>query len=565
MPYLYLNVPAPKRPKGYSSLGKMPRLGQWFYKGNDIQSQFEPTHNANSMKFIAVLLLTLQLVHGVQRYSHSKTASLKSNKPSFEELYNTIEETRNRTGVPGFSVAVLHKGKLVFAEGFGKRNEYDPFTADTVSQLASVSKSFTAAAIGQLVAEGKVDWDTTPVSKYLPEFELEDPDLTSQITFTDMLSHRTGLPGMDIAWYWSPKPRIELIKTLKYVKMEKKLKSFLQYSNVMYSVAGEAAARVEGVSFEDLVRNKVLKPLGFDKMGFSEDMEKQPNYAVPYLADTFEDAQQGKFKRQPVVDMTKATAPSGDMYSSVIDLVRYGNVIMHYGEHDGKQVLNKESVEEMLTAHSIDPEKRQSPEFGVSSTYGMGFFLDSYKGNVMYHHSGHTSGYVSQLAIFPDQELVIGHLSNSDMSEFGADLIYHIADEVLDLPKTQDWIAKIFNKTRESYKSFEESADEEFPKIENKPPSHALIEFSGTYNHPVLGDVIIRVEKDEVDKESLTFKYDLLESTLEHLHYDTFVNFLRHGSLSFKSLLSFKTGQDGAIQSIVFNLFTDNDEFKKIK
>lgn len=57
--------------------------------------------------------------------------------------------------------------------------------------LGSVTKAFTATAVGELVAEGKMDWDTTPVNTYLPEFETHDPILTSQLTMQDLLSHRT--------------------------------------------------------------------------------------------------------------------------------------------------------------------------------------------------------------------------------------------------------------------------------------------------------------------------------------------------------------------------------------
>lgn len=60
-----------------------------------------------------------------------------------------------------------------------------------MSHIASVTKAFTATAIGELVAEGKMDWDKTAVNNYLPEFELKDPVLTSQLTLTDMLAHRT--------------------------------------------------------------------------------------------------------------------------------------------------------------------------------------------------------------------------------------------------------------------------------------------------------------------------------------------------------------------------------------
>ncbi|KAF8927518.1 hypothetical protein BGZ47_002109, partial [Haplosporangium gracile] len=112
-------------------------------------------------------------------------------KKFFANLLDVLEKVRAEGGIPGMSVAILHKGELVFAQGFGKRNRSDPFTKETVTHIASVSKAFTATAIGELVAEGKVDWNETPVSQYLPEFQLKDPVLTSQLTFADLLSHRT--------------------------------------------------------------------------------------------------------------------------------------------------------------------------------------------------------------------------------------------------------------------------------------------------------------------------------------------------------------------------------------
>ncbi|KAG0285056.1 hypothetical protein BGZ97_007953, partial [Linnemannia gamsii] len=86
------------------------------------------------------------------------------------------------------SLAVLHKNQVIFAEGFGKRSKTDPYTVDTLQPVSSLTKTFTAAAIGELVAEGTLDWDTTPINKYLPDFQLKDPSLTSQITFTDLLA-----------------------------------------------------------------------------------------------------------------------------------------------------------------------------------------------------------------------------------------------------------------------------------------------------------------------------------------------------------------------------------------
>ncbi|KAF9153511.1 hypothetical protein DFQ26_000555, partial [Actinomortierella ambigua] len=108
----------------------------------------------------------------------------------FDKWTKEIEEARKGLGIQGMSVAVVHKGEIVYAQGFGKRNDTDPFTPETLTSIASITKGFTAAAIGELVAKKMAKWDV-PVCEYLPEFQLRDRQLTLELTFIDLLSHRT--------------------------------------------------------------------------------------------------------------------------------------------------------------------------------------------------------------------------------------------------------------------------------------------------------------------------------------------------------------------------------------
>ncbi|KAF9352064.1 hypothetical protein BGX26_010043 [Mortierella sp. AD094] len=463
------------------------------------------------------------------------------------------------------SVAILHKGKLVFAEGFGKRNDYDPFTPETLMPIASLTKAFTAAAVGELVGEGKVDWDSTPVSKYLPEFELQDPTYTSQLTFQDLLSHRTGFPQADLAFFWNTESRRDLIKRLKSIKSGSKLTSYVLYNNVMYGVAGEAAGNVAGLSYEDVVREKVIKPLGLNNTGFNvEEMSQFSNYALPYEAASFEDAQIGKFRQLPLDNLATACAPSGDIYSNVFDLVRWGQAIMHYGEQDGKQILNRESVVEMLSGQSIYEKRRRTPDFGPVSAYGLGWTLDSYKGNIIYHHGGHNPGFISKLTLFPDSELVIAHLVNIETGMFPAYSAYHIADELLGLPKTQDWIEETIKETRESFDSIAKDAEGDFPKrIENKPSTRELSELAGVYSNPLYGDLFIRLERGDEGKEELSIKLRVFEGKLEHYHYDSFKAVMRHSTFVLPQLVTFVTGADGEISGFHTEFLDRLEEFKR--
>ncbi|KAF9905736.1 hypothetical protein EC991_001339 [Linnemannia zychae] len=478
------------------------------------------------------------------------------NKPMLRE---TIERAMHRCGVPGMAVAVLYKNELVFAEGFGMRNKNDPFTVDTIQPIGSLTKAFTATAIGELVAEGKADWDTTPVSKYLPGFKLKDPILTSQLTFVDMLSHRTNMPNNMISWYSSKVPRQELVKRLRYVDdVPRKLGVTADYNNVMYAVAGEAAAYVAGTSYEDLVINKVIRPLGLKNTGFSPTNMKKlhpDNYAMPHQALSYEQAEKGEFEMVPLETIYMSYAPAGDAYSNVLDLVRWGKAVMDLGKVDGKQVLNSTAVEETLKGHTLMYSGRRGPENGAVMTYGLGWLQDSYKGAVFYRHNGATSGFTSDLVMYPDHDLVITSVSNiAGVTQISDYLPTRIAETLLDLPKDNnsniDWIEELAVPEIKAYYSAVRELAQGFlpPKIPNKPATFAnnLRAYVGEYTDPQFGTFVIDLETRTTNsstgtrkEEVLTFKYNELTSILEHYHYDGFVATLDDVMLKFKALITF--------------------------
>ncbi|KAG0233449.1 beta-lactamase/transpeptidase-like protein [Mortierella sp. GBAus27b] len=467
------------------------------------------------------------------------------------------------------SIAILHKGELVFSDGFGKRNELDPFTVETLVPIGSLTKAFTSTAIGELVAEGKMNWDKTPVNKYLPEFELKDKVLMSQLTLVDLLSHRTRIPDVDMYFYKSPVPRKDLIKRLRHVEMNSKLSSKFNYSNTMYAVAGEAAANVMGVSYEDVVREKVINPLGLANTGFSQvEMKERSNHAVGFSAASFEDAQAGTFKAEGLDETYMACAPAAAMYSNVLDLVKWGRTVMKLGQLDGKQVLNRKSVEETLTAHTIVPGPRRMPELALVSTYGLGWGLDSFKGHAFYHHTGVTWGFSSALMIFPDDDLVVAQLFNTRHAELSPYITYYVVDEILGLPKTKEWLIEVaIHRTEETYREFAKRKSGDLPeRIPNKPPSHSLPWYVGEFHHPVFGWFSIQLESDSTEgkaTESLIFDLWTFKGRLEHYHFNQFVLRLVSLSIDEPFLILFQTGVSGEVVGLVLDSPVGRLEFRK--
>ncbi|KAF9994050.1 hypothetical protein BGZ80_006130 [Entomortierella chlamydospora] len=496
------------------------------------------------------------------------------NKPKepLADLPDIIEKARVQCCVAGMSLAILHKGKLIFAEGFGKRDEENTFTAETLSPIGSLTKAFTATAIGEMVAEGKMDWDKTPVNKYLPEFELKDPVLTSQLTLADLLSHRTSLPRIvEQGWVRTEIARKDLIKRLKYVEMPSKLSSMTQYNNVMYAVAGEAAANIAGIPYEDVVREKVLKPLGLTNTGFSPtEMKKRTTaHAMPYNASSYEDAQKGIFQQESLEESYMTLAPAGDMYSNVLDLVRWGRVVMKNGELDGKQTLNKKSIQETLTARTIlQPLRRvDRPELAPLIAYGLGWTIDSYKGHNFYWHNGGLPWFTADLIVYPDDDLVIAQLSNVQHFQLAKNLARYIADELLDLPRTKDWIfVEAVKETKSSYEDLAKEMAGDLPeRILNKPATHPTQAYVGEYSNPVYGKIKICLGCDKSGEDgSLYFELWGCKDKLEHYHFDSFVARLDYW-VDGVGLITFQTGGDGKVMSLTanFSLLDIQTEFKR--
>ncbi|KAG0028078.1 hypothetical protein BGZ82_008628 [Podila clonocystis] len=403
------------------------------------------------------------------------------------------------------SVAVIHKGKLIFAEGFGKRNQKDPFTPETRSILASVSKAFTATAIGELVAEGKMDWDTTPVNTYLPEFVTHDPVLTSQLTIQDLLSHRNNFPSLDSIWFWGNETRPELIKRMRHLEVKLKMPAVVNYNNALYAVAGEAAARVAGVPFEKVVRDKIFRPLGLSNTGFSmPEMSEGSNFAVPFLRDSYEDAKGGRFTELPLDNAIQKVAAAGDVYSSALDLARWGQAIM--------------------------------------------------KG-------GSSFGYITNLALFPNEELVVVHLTNADVTTLPQVTAFHIADELLGLPKSRDWLNNATASTKLCFARQDQTIKGDFPeRVANKPAAHDMIDYAGEYDNPGFGAGTVRLEGGQ-----LHITFAAFEGVLTHYHFVSFTTVFHHPGVRMGQLVTFSTGPGGKVSGTKFASFDEAHYFEKKK
>ncbi|KAG0086598.1 hypothetical protein BGZ93_008282 [Podila epicladia] len=450
---------------------------------------------------------------------------------TFHEWTSDIERARSKLGIQGLSVAVVHQDK-------------------TLSHIGSLTKAFTAAAVGELVAENKAKWDV-PVSEYLPEFQLKDPCLTKEITFIDLLSHRTGYPSLDLEWWLRPESRLELIKLLRHVDPQAPVRSDFIYNNYMYAAAGEAASRIAGTSYEDVILEKLLYPLGMKDSGFTlAEMMRRPNHALSYHCKSFESAQKGETYRLVVDGIPESLIPAGDIYSNVLDMARWARAMMHDGCLDGEHVLHKETVEKMTTAWNLISRRLSLTDTSINAC-GLGWGITHYKGRQKWGHEGGSPGYRSSIALFPHDDLAVICLANSSISELVSWIPRYIADRVLSLPVTKDWLFDVaVEETRDEYKNSDPAEEEKRlpPQVNDKPTTRELKDFVGEYTHPYAAPFAIQTLTDEQGNDSLAFKIFHYEGTLAHYHYDSFRLQVVDVNIPMIALLTFIAGDNGSIQ-----------------
>lgn len=179
------------------------------------------------------------------------------------QLDRIAEEMMSRSGLPGMAIAVVYNDRLLYSKGFGIRQIGSPYRidADTVFQIASVSKSIGATAIAKAVSNGTVSWDD-PVVRYLPDFQLSDPYVTKQVTIADLYSHRSGLPDHaadeleDLGF-----SREEMFARLRFLPLDPFRISY-HYTNFGMTAAGIAVAKASGQNWNEFSRTHLYAPLG---------------------------------------------------------------------------------------------------------------------------------------------------------------------------------------------------------------------------------------------------------------------------------------------------------------
>jgi CubicO group peptidase (beta-lactamase class C family) len=458
---------------------------------------------------------------------------------SLDGLDTFVAQALRDWKVPGAAVMVVSDGKVVLSKGYGVRDRERerPVTTHTLFAIGSATKSFTVTVLGTLVDEGKLDWDK-PVRTYLPDFRMFDEAVTDRMTPRDLVTHRSGLPRHDLMWYAAPFTRQEIYDRLRYLEPSKDFRSAFQYQNLMFMTAGYLAGRMAGTSWEDLVKQRIFTPLGMKESNFSvEDSKKAEDYALGYQKIKEE------VKPMPFRNID-AIGPAGSINSNITDMANYLIMQMNRGKFDSKQVLSAATAGQMQSPQMSIAGAGRFTEVGDQS-YGMGFFLTTYRGHKVVHHGGNIDGFSALVSFMPREKIGMVILTNMNGSPLPTVLSYNVYDRLLSLDEVA-WTARFKEDEKKSKDAEEEAKKRKITaQVAGTHPSHALGDYTGEYEHPAYGMV-----KIEMDGAHLKGTLHALSGRLEHFHYDVFQFADVPGNPLGKEKVMFHTSLAGDIESL---------------
>jgi CubicO group peptidase (beta-lactamase class C family) len=417
------------------------------------------------------------------------------------EIDVLVERTLKTFDVPGISVAVIKDDKVIHAKGYGVRSLKTQQKVDenTLFGVASNSKAYTAAALGILVDEKKITWDTK-VTDIIPEFKLHNPYVTEEFTIRDLLCHRSGMGlGAGDLMMWpdsSDFTKTDIIHNLRYLKPVSSFRSKYDYDNNLYIVAGEVVARVSGTSWEDFVEKRIMQPLGMTKSAASLSRLKDKSNVIDPHAPV-----NGKVQAIGI-DWSETANAAGGIYSSVSDMSKWVIAQINGGKYgDGsKRLFSQEVHEEMWTPQTIIPVRGTNAYNTHFSAYGLGWFLSDVKGYKQATHTGGLAGIVTQVTILPELKLGIIVFTNQQVGAAFTAVTNTIKDSYLGIPKV-DRVAEYHARVVASNEHAAKITSEIWKAIDTQQKNNAKIDlnqFVGTFRDAWFGDVTISLKNGKL-------------------------------------------------------------------
>ena len=432
------------------------------------------------------LVITLFIAF-VQQYSFAQITLAGKNIDDY------MAECLQRWQIPGMSVAVIENGKVTFLKGYGVKElgKDEKVDANTLFAVASNTKAFIGTSIAMLESQGKLELDDK-VSKYLPDVTLYSPEATTLLSIKDILTHRVGIGtfhGDFISWGTNVTTP-QLIQNLRNIKPAYDFRNGYGYFNMGYVIAGEVIKSVTGKSWSEYVKDNIFYPAGMEHtLSSVTELVRFDNVASPHTYNY-------DYKITPIpwrnVDNI---GPCGALISSASDMAKWVALQINDGSVDGVEMIPRKVILRTHTPFNLIP----APSHGSGNrvfrhfrTYGLGWGIADFRGELFLEHSGGYDGMVSRTAFLPDKKFGLVILTNNDQNEAISSLMYQLFDYALGNQGT-NWDSLIFSVVTDNGQPpdkvyWDGIRDKKDPDLK---PSFSMDDLAGTYTNIQAGTLTI--------------------------------------------------------------------------
>lgn len=455
-----------------------------------------------------------------------------------------IEKLRIDWGGVGLAVAVVQEAEVSYLQGFGVREVGSPARIDqeTLFQVGSTTKAFTAAAIGILKDEQRIQWDDF-VCDYLPQFRLKDPWLTRNLTIRDAITHRSGISD-SLYPFLSPMSLDATVRHLRHIDADADFRDSYRYSNTMYAVAGKVIEAVSGSTWQEFICRRLFKPLLMDRSRTSPYQFWNSRAVAasiagsasvpPDLANCSDSnvslphgwSEAGFIVPLPWQSYDSAPA-AGALISSAKDMANWVSLNMNQGCFGGRRLLSAATLTELHSTQNSRVAPCQFPFQGDHETYAMGWRRATYCGYTHLSHGGGILGFPAYVALMPDPKLGVVVLANGpkrvkDEYTLNKAIAFSIFDRLLRVP-VRDWRNEFLSRAR----TLKDTLREEEHRLNlSRPleplPALLLEQYVGDYADELgsSGRVKVRIKNHQL---LLEFSGDgAFSATLLHWNSDRF-------------------------------------------
>lgn len=325
-----------------------------------------------------------------------------------DKVDDDVKVQMQRRRIPGLSLAVIKDGKLVKAKGYGfaSLELKVPATPETVYQLCSVTKQFTATAIMLLVQDGKLGLDDK-ISKYLDG----TPETWNEIAIRRLLTHTSGIPDYltdEAVRSIHDTTPMKIMQSVAGRPMDFMTGAKYAYSNINFVLLASIVQKVSGKTYDAFLAERVFQPLGMTSTRRTSPNDLIPNRAAGYTW------QNDRWQNSAYLDPTVWNNGDAGMLSTVLDLAKWDVSL------NGNAILTAASKQQMWTPVRLSD--------GTTYNYGFGWSLDEVQGHRRIEHNGDRPGSSVTFSRYVDDKLTVIVLANID----GLNLL-EIADKVAGL------------------------------------------------------------------------------------------------------------------------------------